>query len=222
MAVRRARGEIAQRIAQQGWNYGAEFEVSLPCPACNQMAIKGWMLVDDKKRHQHTIYVCINCDWEGWVVPEPDYTALRAFVAYRHTGEDPAELQPLLEAVCAALAEKDVQASCNFFSEERFQSESLGPRAIMEHAFAQLDGHNILFAVLTSSNKSEGMLMEVGYCWGRSKIVIVAAKAGVTGTYLPNMADYAFVWQDVEDLRRQIANINFDEVLQNAPVWDPA
>ncbi len=134
---------------------------------------------------------------------------LSAFVAYRHTGEDPAELQPMLEAVCNTLREQGVDVYCTFFSEEEFQDKSLSPRAIMEHAFKMIDERDMLFIVQASNSKSEGMLMEVGYCWGTGKPIIVAVKSGVEGTYVPSMATISFPWSDIETLEGQIQMTDF-------------
>lgn len=138
---------------------------------------------------------------------------ISAFVAYRHSGEDPAELRPMLEAVCGALRTRGIDAYCTFFDEEEFQDKSLGPRAIMEHAFQMIDNRDFLFIVQTSSSKSEGMLMEVGYCWGTSKPIIVAVKDDVDGTYVPDMATASFSWSSPIDLRQSIADMDIRGVL---------
>ncbi len=143
---------------------------------------------------------------------------LSAFVAYRHTGEDPAVLRPMLEAVCSALRERGVDVYCTFFSEEQFQQKSLGARDIMEHAFDELDRRNFLFVVQASPSKSEGMIMEVGYCrratrHGDKKLIVVAIKEGVDGTYLPDMADRKITWVDDESLYQEILALDLDALL---------
>lgn len=75
MATRLAKeaGKIAKTITNNDWEYGQEFEVvELPCPDCGQYIVKGWSMNDHQGKHQHTIYVCTGCDWEGWFVPDPD------------------------------------------------------------------------------------------------------------------------------------------------------
>ncbi len=70
---RKATGKIAQTILENGWEYDeSEFPVEdVPCPSCHQTTVAGWMLYRDG-RHEHTIYVCTNCSWEGWSVDSED------------------------------------------------------------------------------------------------------------------------------------------------------
>ncbi len=150
------------------------------------------------------------------LAPPQNQTALRAFVAYRHTGEDPAELRPMLTSVCEALREQGIDVYCTFFSEEEFQSKSLGPRAIMEHAFSEIDARDILIIIQASNSKSEGMLLEAGYCLGTDKPFVVAIKSGVENTYLPDLATYSFIWTNSDDLRRQIEVIDFASLVESA------
>ncbi len=116
-----------------------------------------------------------------------------AFVAYRHTGESPEVLEPMLSGVCSALKEIGIEAYCTFFSEEEFQSKSLSPRRIMEYAFETIEKKDLLFVVMANSDKSEGMIMEVGRFFGRMPI-IVAKHESVEGTYIPEMADVCYEW----------------------------
>lgn len=71
-------------IEQRVWDAG------LPCPECGNMAVIGFLYLDQHGSHQHTHYVCTfwkspddknvyltagydasrdRCDWHGWSVP---------------------------------------------------------------------------------------------------------------------------------------------------------
>lgn len=54
--------------------------------------------------------------------------ALSAFMAYRHSGEDPEVLRPMLEGVQAALTRRDISSYCTFFSEGQFKDSGLSRR----------------------------------------------------------------------------------------------
>lgn len=84
----------------------------------------------------------------------------------------------------------------------------MGPREIMTHALKIIDDCDFLFVLLTGPEKSEGMLMEVGYCLAKGIPVLVAVKEGVEGTYLPKMTDHVIVWADQSDLAHQIATLD--------------
>jgi nucleoside 2-deoxyribosyltransferase len=137
---------------------------------------------------------------------------MKMFIAYRHTGEKTKDLEDLLGNVRAALSEAGVNVYCAFFEEAEFQSRSLAAHQIMDHAFSLIDGSDMLFVIQTSKNKSEGMLMEVGYCIAKKIPIVVAVKSDVKQTYLPDMANTSFRWKDPEDLKRQIAATNFSSL----------
>lgn len=126
------------------------------------------------------------------------------FVAYRHTGADPKRLEKLLPAVCDSLTERGHAVYCTYFDEEQFKATGQKPRQIMEHAFSKIEEMGGLFVVMDSEEKSEGMLMEVGYCAARGLGVIVAKRNGIENTYVPNMANSSFEYQDIEDLKQKI------------------
>lgn len=132
---------------------------------------------------------------------------MKAFVAYRNTGQDRAQLQNLLSDVVGALGVRGVTAYCTFFVEPNYQRQ--GAREIMDHAFSVIRNSDLLFVLQTSEVKSEGMLMEVGYCLHAEIPIIVATEVGVENTYLPEMASVAFKWADTEDLCQKIKEFQF-------------
>jgi nucleoside 2-deoxyribosyltransferase len=137
----------------------------------------------------------------------------KAFIAYRHTGEKTEYLEELLGAVRDALAKVDVEAYCTFFDEAEFQDKSLEAYQIMEHAFSVIDESDMLFVIQTSENKSEGMLMEVGYCIAKDIPIVVAASSKVKQSYLSEMATASFKWDDLQDLQKLIKQADLSEIL---------
>lgn len=121
------------------------------------------------------------------------------FIAYRHTGEDPVKLHQMLSGVVDALNKIGIKSYCTMFNQQEFDAKSLGAREIMEHAFAEIEINDALFVVQASNNKSEGMLMEVGRFYG-VKPIIIAKHSKVQNTYLPDMGDITFVWENQGDL----------------------
>lgn len=129
------------------------------------------------------------------------------FVAYRHTGADPERLNVLLPAVCESLKELGQAVYCTYFDDAEFKAKGSKPRQIMEHAFSKIEEMDGLFVVLDGEEKSEGMLMEVGYCVARGLNIVVAKRSGVDNTYVPNMADYSFEYDNVDDLKQKILTL---------------
>lgn len=139
---------------------------------------------------------------------------MEAFIAYRHTGESMEDLEVLLGGTRDALARAGVNAYCTFFDDAEFQNKAFGARQIMQHAFEMIDTKDMLFVIQTSENKSEGMIMEVGYCIAKGIPIVVAVKNGVQNTYLPDMADLQIQWDTIDNLHQQIEATNFTAIGQ--------
>lgn len=137
---------------------------------------------------------------------------MKSFIAYRFTGENPDELMPFLSAVRSALAQRDVDAYCSIFEEEQFLEDGLTALQIYQHAFQKLDTIDFLFVVITSPQRSEGMLMEVGYSFAKKIPLIVAHKRGVEGTVIPELAHTGIVWDTLEELIEKIGTFPFDTI----------
>ena len=133
-----------------------------------------------------------------------------AFVAYRHSGEDPEVLRPMLQAVVDVLGRAGVNSYCTFFEEEKFQAEGRTRREIMDHAFEMIRERDMLFVVKHSTEISEGMMMEVGMAREAGIPVVVAVQEEVKNEgYLPEMGDFAFSWTDEDDLASKIRTLPF-------------
>src|SRR5688500_7871913 len=125
---------------------------------------------------------------------------MKTFVAYRFSGENPKELEPLLSSIRDELQKKNIEVYCSFFDEAEFQNKSYNARQIMEHAFRIIDDSDFLFVLQTSDNKSEGMLMEVGYCIAKGIPIVSATKKSVKSSYVPDMGEVDLRWDDTNDL----------------------
>ena len=132
----------------------------------------------------------------------------KALIAFRFSGENVSRIMPLLTTVRDSLKRNGVEAYCTLFDEDRFKDKSVKDKEIMAHAFYLIDNSDILFLVQSSEERSEGMLLEVGYSIAKGIIVVVATKSGVRNTYLPEMGTVAFEWSDPEDLSEKIDKLN--------------
>ena len=140
---------------------------------------------------------------------------LRTFIACRVTGEDPDTLRTILQDICQALGEVEVDVYCTFLDPNEAVSKNGNARAVMDHAFRVIDGVDFLLVLQTNEEKSEGMLMEVGYCIRGMIPIVVATKSGLTGTYLPQMAQHVIRWDSVEDLLAQIRGTDFKNAVES-------
>ena len=128
-------------------------------------------------------------------------------IAYRHTGADPAYLEQLLPLVREAFSDAGVDTYCTFFDEASFQQKHLTPQDIMTHAFEKIEELGGLFVLIDGEEKSDGQLIEVGYCLAKNIPVIVAKRRSVKNTYVDKMTETSFTYETLEELVEGIVAI---------------
>lgn len=133
---------------------------------------------------------------------------MKTFVAYRSTGEDPAALAALLMTVKQAFAFRNIDAYCSHFFKQEFEQKDYSKREALLHAYSVIESSGFLFVLLASSEKSEGMLLEIGYAMAKDKPIVLAVREGVEGTMLPHLLVHSFVWSDELDLARKIRSFS--------------
>lgn len=125
------------------------------------------------------------------------------FVAYRFTGEDPDVLHDRMSTVVDSLKKVGIDGFCNLFDEKEYQKSKFGAKEIMDIAFNKIDNSEGVFVVIASDDKSEGLLMEIGYAYAKKKHIIVAVHEDAT-TYAPSIGNQSIVWRDNKDLAAKI------------------
>lgn len=70
----------------------------------------------------------------------------------------------------------------------------------MEHAFKEIENSDALLIIIRNENKSEGMLMEVGYALSKKKRILLLIEENVKDTYLRELADDVVEFNDVDGL----------------------
>jgi len=128
------------------------------------------------------------------------------FIAYRHTGEDLLELEQRLSKVQMALMTHKIKGYATLSEEEAFVGSKLTPGQIMERAFQKVAAMDGLFVLIMNNEKSEGQLMEVGYALALKKTIVVAYQRDAK-TYVHELATHAIVFEDMNDLAKQIAEL---------------
>lgn len=131
----------------------------------------------------------------------------KIFLGQAVTGCDFDNLKKESLEIVDLFKEKDIECYCTLCEGKEFQSNS--KKEIFEHAFKIVDESDIFLAVLRNENKSEGLLMEVGYCIAKGKKVIVAIHKDVKKTYLPALFDDNIIFEDFEDLKNKLKEFKF-------------
>ncbi len=125
---------------------------------------------------------------------------MKIFLSYRFTGEDPVELKDNLGKILDVLRTNKHDVYCSLEDEAWFQEKTHTNKEIMEHAFQKLDESELLLAFIKSDDKSEGMLLEIGYFLGKGKPFALALKNGVKTTSIKEMANPLIEFENIDNL----------------------
>ena len=78
----------------------------------------------------------------------------------------------------------------------------------MEHALNELDRADCILAFIKSEEKSEGMLIEIGYALAKKKKLILAIKKDVRATFVREMTNEIIEFQNLDELCEKLANLS--------------
>lgn len=125
---------------------------------------------------------------------------MKITLSYRFTGEDPKELEKNLGKIYSTLEEAGHKVFCSFWKSDFFREHKHTNRQIMEYQMKEMDDSDILLVFIKSDDKSEGMLIELGYCLAKNKRIILAIQKGLETTFVRELANEIIEWENIEDL----------------------
>lgn len=130
------------------------------------------------------------------------------FLSYRFTGEDINELTETLGKILAALRSVGHAVYCSIEDEKWFRENYRTNKEILKHALERLDKSDVILAFVKSDQKSEGMLLEVGYMMAKSKSFLLALKRGTKTTFLAELAEPLIEFDSIDELCDKLTKIN--------------
>jgi nucleoside 2-deoxyribosyltransferase len=131
---------------------------------------------------------------------------VKVYLAYQFTDEDKDGVVSRLGRVRDALMNQRIGVKCPYFDVPAEQRARFSHKQMMMAGFGMMKNCDVVLALQTSGRRSEGMLMEVGYAWGRGIPVIVATHASVGPTNLPPMGQAQIAWEDDSELVQALQN----------------
>ena len=132
---------------------------------------------------------------------------MKIFVSYKFTGEDREELKEIIGNICSSLEKAKHPSFCSFWKGDFFNENKFSHRQILEYALNELDKSDAILALVKSEEKSEGMLIEIGYALAKNKKFILAIKKGLKTTFIREMADEVIEFDDINDLTNKLSKI---------------
>ncbi|MDP2599006.1 MAG: nucleoside 2-deoxyribosyltransferase [Candidatus Liptonbacteria bacterium] len=125
---------------------------------------------------------------------------MKFFISYRFTGEDLRKLKPLLGSMQEALTTAGHKNYCSFEWQSHFVKNNFSNAQILRHSLNELDNSDVLLAFINSPEKSEGMLLEIGYALAKKKRLYVLIRKGVKTTFVLEMADKVIEFKDAGEI----------------------
>lgn len=134
------------------------------------------------------------------------------FIAYRFTGEDQKSIEEVIHNVRHALDRAGFDSSSSFEDEHLFQKRALSPPSIIREMCRRIPSYDVLLAIVKDEQKSEGMMIEIGYRnalvdQGIKKIPLILAVKRPIATYIRGMADQVIIFETMDDLYLQLESL---------------
>lgn len=136
--------------------------------------------------------------------------SMKLFCAYAFTGEELDIVTERMRMVVEILNANGHNAYCNRFDEvvDTLQEQD-DIKGIFREAFRNIEESEALVAIITSPSRSIGQIMEIGIAMSQDKPVYLFEHSSAEGSsYLPRLVDKHFKWDDVEQLRAALRQLN--------------
>ena len=140
---------------------------------------------------------------------------MKVYLAYQFTAEDREAVGDRLRRVREGLVSLGIGVKCPYFDVPARKRAQFSHKQMMLAGFEMLKTCDLVLALQSSERRSEGMLMEVGFAWGRDIPVIVATHSAVGPTNLPPMGQWQITWDHEAELVQALQSL---EVMKLAGV----
>lgn len=132
---------------------------------------------------------------------------MKIYIAYKFSGENQEELVRTLIEISGKLEEKGHKVYFACKEETLFKEKKFSAKQILNHALKELDNADCIFVFVKSNEKSEGMLIEIGYALAKGKKIILAMKQGVNLYFTEDIADKVIEFENIPDLLKQLKEV---------------
>ena len=113
---------------------------------------------------------------------------MKIYIAYRFTGEDPKVLREDMDNITKALTILGHEIYCSFDREQYFKDNNFSGKQIVEYSLDKMNDCDAILAYIKSPEKSEGLLIEMGYAIAKEKAIYLLTGIGVKTIYLHEIA----------------------------------
>lgn len=131
----------------------------------------------------------------------------KIFVAYKFTGENVKELKITIPKICSALKNSGYSTYCTIFDEDQFNNENWSGKKIMQKAFKEIDSSDACLFFVRTPEESKGMLIEMGYSFGKQKKIILAVQKDLEENHFSRHIDEKIEFDTFENLLIKLKNL---------------
>ncbi len=130
---------------------------------------------------------------------------MKLWLAQRVTGEDHVQLEKEMKKIVSVLEDNGHEPYCSFLDSEMKKKEKVEK---VKNAFMKIDESEGTLAIIKSEDKSEGMLIKMGYTVAKGKKLILVIKKGVMeDKYVRAIASQVIEFDDIDDLVDKLGEI---------------
>ena len=127
---------------------------------------------------------------------------MKIALSYKFTGEDYSELKKFLDNVCSSLKAAGHEPWGAYTKKEEFDKNKTSLKEIMLTALGFIDKSDCHLVIINSQEKSEGMLIEIGYALAKKKKIFLLIKRGVKTTFVREIADKILEFDNLKELKK--------------------
>lgn len=123
---------------------------------------------------------------------------MKLFIAHKVSGEDYAKLKRDVIKVCTALREVGHKCYCSFL-DGKMRKEA-NKKIKIENALSKINESDGILAIVKSDEKSEGMLIEVGYAKAKGKKIVLLINKDINDNYIGAIATKIIEFDELNDV----------------------
>ena len=132
---------------------------------------------------------------------------MRYYIAYKFLNSDKEILKKNL-GIISDMIEKTGNTTCIFYRDlQNRWTISMLIDQVIKQAFIEVKKSDVILAFIESEEKSEGMLLEIGYAKALGKKLVLVIKRWINLRFLRSLADEIIEFDSIEDIK-----INTDKI----------
>lgn len=132
---------------------------------------------------------------------------MKVFISYKFAEEDLKHLNEFMSNLKSALQKSKHEMLTTFFNAEEFKKSQASMRKIMDTALNYIDNSDMVLCIIKSPEKSEGMILEIGYAIAKKKRIILAIKEGIESRWITHYSEKTIKFKDLPDLYSKLEKI---------------